>query len=353
MELSSADSLRLNVLLRQPLKAIRINEQKMEIIALTDQGESKMVLTPTVQDENYLRMVRQQISSYVLGSPGGYPVYIKRWTRMGQNQSTSADKLLLLGEPEAVTAAVYAPDITAELAELAWWCEQSSEHARELLKKNNIRKHPLGKTLAQHILEFLPFETEGDHIMQSVALILQGDLLDTQAREKLWKQAQRKNAYRAGFLLADAKKHPQPRNQHIHFAQVDQFSHPDLGLALSATGQTFLYFWDQACDKLVDQEVVIALFNRLGQYLNPAEYQLTQFREWHELEAYSQAHFNKQALATDLKHLGQASFKLGQVNETLLNPIFAGSDASGSVMRKQLKPVLTPIREQIQLLLAG
>jgi len=42
------------------------------------------------------------LSSHVLGSPGGYPVFLQRWTRMGQTRDTQLDKLLLLGEPEAV-----------------------------------------------------------------------------------------------------------------------------------------------------------------------------------------------------------------------------------------------------------
>ena len=42
MQLSNEDNLRLNVLLAQDLKAIRINEGTMTVHALTDQGEAKV-----------------------------------------------------------------------------------------------------------------------------------------------------------------------------------------------------------------------------------------------------------------------------------------------------------------------
>ena len=43
MELSSEDSLRLNVLINQDLQAIRIDESKMIVYALTGRGEAKVV----------------------------------------------------------------------------------------------------------------------------------------------------------------------------------------------------------------------------------------------------------------------------------------------------------------------
>ncbi|MEE9352512.1 MAG: hypothetical protein V3U78_09645, partial [Thiotrichaceae bacterium] len=99
MQLSNEDNLRLNVLLAQPLQAIRINEGSMTVYALTEKGEAKVQLNPTVRDEQYLRWVRELISLKVTGSPGGYPIFIKRWTRMGHTDNT-LEHMLLLGEPE-------------------------------------------------------------------------------------------------------------------------------------------------------------------------------------------------------------------------------------------------------------
>ena len=44
------------------------------------------------------------LSNHALSSPGGYPVFLQRWTRMGQAKDAQLEKLLLLGESEAVVA---------------------------------------------------------------------------------------------------------------------------------------------------------------------------------------------------------------------------------------------------------
>ena len=74
MELSNEDNLRLNVLLAQDLQAVRIDESRMVVYGLSGQGEARLPLNPTGRDERYLRLVRQLLSTHVLGSPGGYPV---------------------------------------------------------------------------------------------------------------------------------------------------------------------------------------------------------------------------------------------------------------------------------------
>ena len=93
MELSPEDSLRLNVLLTQGLQAVRIDESRMIVYALTERGEAKVPLNPNCRDEQYLRNVKSLLSSHSIGSPGGYPVYLKRWTRMGQAKDESLDFL--------------------------------------------------------------------------------------------------------------------------------------------------------------------------------------------------------------------------------------------------------------------
>ncbi|RKZ63491.1 MAG: sulfur reduction protein DsrS, partial [Candidatus Parabeggiatoa sp. nov. 3] len=89
MPLSNEDNLRLNVLLANKVQAIRIDESKMIVYGLSERGEAKIQLHPNCRDEQYLRWVRELISGYILGSPGGYPVYLKRWARMGQTKDDS------------------------------------------------------------------------------------------------------------------------------------------------------------------------------------------------------------------------------------------------------------------------
>jgi len=112
MDLSREDALRLNVLLAGTLHAIRIDESALTVHGLSERGEAHIKLNPCGRTDQYLRLVRETISGQVLGSPGGYPVYLKRWTRMGQARDESLAQLLKLGEPEAVSAVVHAPGLT-------------------------------------------------------------------------------------------------------------------------------------------------------------------------------------------------------------------------------------------------
>ena len=89
MALSETDELRLNVLLVQKPQAIKISESRLTLHALTEQGEAKIELHPNSKADLYLKEVREFLSSQILGSPGGYPIFLKRWTRMGQARDES------------------------------------------------------------------------------------------------------------------------------------------------------------------------------------------------------------------------------------------------------------------------
>ena len=71
MELSQPDQLRLNVLLAQAVQAIRIDESRMLLHALSAKGDIQIQLHATCKDEKYIKLVRQWLSTQVLGSPGG------------------------------------------------------------------------------------------------------------------------------------------------------------------------------------------------------------------------------------------------------------------------------------------
>ncbi|BAN69643.1 sulfur reduction protein DsrS [endosymbiont of unidentified scaly snail isolate Monju] len=206
MDLSPEDALRLNVLLANKPVAIRIKESAMEVHGLTEEGEACIRLKPTCRDEQYIKKVKELISGHVLGSPGGYPVYLQRWTRMGQMKDDSLEQLLLLGEPEAVVAAVCAPGLTDELARRAWWAMEDAENARQMLRKPAVVEGRMGRVLAEYLVEFLPFESEPEKQIETIRLVLQPGLLDEQERLDLWRRAARKPPYYVGFIatLPDA-----------------------------------------------------------------------------------------------------------------------------------------------------
>ncbi len=110
----------------------------MTVLGLSEKGEARVPLNPVGREDRYIRQVKELLSGHILGSPGGYPVYLKRWTRMGQMRDQSLEQLLLLGEPEAVVGVVCAPGLTDELARRAWWAMPEAENARRMLASEAV-----------------------------------------------------------------------------------------------------------------------------------------------------------------------------------------------------------------------
>jgi hypothetical protein len=374
VDLTPEDALRVNVLLAGSLKAVRIDESKMVLHALSDRGEAKIQLNPNCRDESYLRRVRETLSSHVLGSPGGYPVYLKRWTRMGQARDSILESLLLLGEPEAVVAVVNAPGITDEIAARAWWASQTSENARCMLRQATVVEGGMGPVLAQFLLEFLPFEEEARDQIHSVRLVLQGDLIDAAERLRLWEKGRHRNAFHVGFLqalpdaLPDEQAHG-PAWQTVSAALQAQVAEGNpfarqLCRLLAPAGQAFLATVEQVLKKPSNQDVMVELMHALAAHagdLPLASGRLTQVEaidaEVERLVAAAQdgdAGLRSlaavlQALPGNVHHI-RAMLFLGLLDEPVLDPVFAGTDAIGSVMRKKLRPVTGPVFEQIAIL---
>ncbi len=373
MQLSNADNLRLNVLLAQPLKAVRINESSMTVHALTEKGEAKVVLNPTVRDEQYLLWVRELLSMKTTGSPGGYPMYIKRWTRMGQADNT-LEHMLLLGEPEAVIAVVYSPNVSHEIAMRAWWAHPTTEVARRLLEYPEVVAGELGKELAEYLMEFLPFEERQLDIVNMVRLCLQGDLISKKQRESLWTKAKRRNPFYVGFLHADPKQIPISKKPCATLPAVtenlqtlideDNIYAKALCRILSEEGQKWLQTLKNALKKPVDQDVIISLFISIKQFFNlpyPERRGAHTIEEAIERTALfskvSSNHYpdlNALLEILDDKYLNKFSalILLSQLGENTLTPIFSGNDSVGIVMRRKLLPLTTPLLEKVDILMS-
>lgn len=374
MDLTSEDALRVNVLLAGVLKAVRIDESKMVLHALSDKGEAKIQLNPNCRDESYLRCVRETLSSHVLGSPGGYPVYLKRWTRMGQARDSILESLLLLGEPEAVAAVVNAPGITDEIASRAWWASQTSENARCMLRQKAVVEGRMGPVLAEFLLEFLPFEAEACDQISSVRLVLQGNLIDAGERLRLWEKGKHRNALHVGFLQAlpdelPGEHAPVPAWAGINRSLQDllQSDNPyavQLCRLLGPAGQAFLAGVESVLRKPANQDVMVELMRALAAHagLLPLQRQRLTSIEAITVEverlvaAAAQGDDGLQDLTDVLRELPgsvhhiRAMLFLALLDEPVLDPVFAGSDAIGSVMRKKLKPVTEPVLQQLAVL---
>ena len=372
LELSSEDSLRLNVLLAQKPQAVRIDESKMIVYALTDKGEASVPLNPTGRDDRYLRTVRELLSMHTLGSPRGYPVYITRWTRMGQERDNNAlHNLLLLGEPEAVVAVVHAPGLTTELARLAWWAMPEAEHARRMLAHPVVLESELAQELAQFLIEYLPFETEPKAILDSVRLILQPGLISDEEKQTLWNRANRKGTYYVSFLQAMPETLPEQGAAHPNQAQLESAlegllaeQNPYAQLlckALSPMGQVFLKTTEAAIDKLADEATSVALFEVIGKFFAAARPNGAQCADSEAAVAHAEVCVADPEVAApglaevlaavpEQRHHLVAILALSFAGENLLDSFFSHSDTVGSLMRRKLSPWTAPMLEQIQVL---
>ncbi len=367
MNLSSEDNLRLNVLLANPLQAIRIDESKMIIYGLSEQGEAKIILHPNCRDELYLKQVRELISERILDSPGGYPVYLRRWSRMGQARDENLAQLLMLGVPEAVEAVVNAPGLTPELAARAWWAMPESKNARSMLNKKNIVESEIGKTLAQHLIDYLPFEEETTDIIETVSLVLQGNLIDDAMVQTLWGKGRAKNAYYVGFLVTRPNQLPNPivarHDAEEIYTQLQFLADNILAQQLiwlsSGAGQTFLDTFEKILKKPTNQDVVNILFDVVAKRFSTIcpdcyddEMDINILLEKVNNQCQQPSNTLKVVLEAmpEKQNLIQATLILAGLRYSILRPIFSTTTAIGTLMRKKLTPVTDVLFQQIAIL---
>jgi hypothetical protein len=367
MDLSSEDALRLNVLLANHPQAIRIDESSMTLYGLSEKGEAKVTLNPTCRDDLYLRKVREVLSGHVLGSPGGYPVYLKRWSRMGQTRDENLEHLLLLGEPEAVVAVTCASGLSDELARRAWWTCQDPDNARRMLNIPAVVEGLMGSELARFLIEYLPFETEPLLMIENLRLALQPGLISEKERAELWKRCSRKPSYYLGFLAG--------RPDDLPMGLAARTLNADEGSALralaeagnpfaeqylrvtTAAGQAFMATVLKVMEKPANQDVVTLLLDVVREYLSPLrpegdpDLTLDELVQQAESNTLSELEVCIEALpdrAQELRNL----YLLSGLGYGVVRPVFRKTDAIGSLMRKKLEPVFAPLRQKLESLLA-
>jgi len=368
MDLSPEDSLRLNVLLANKPQAIRINESSMSVFGLSEQGEARVDLNPNCRDEQYIKRVKELISGHVLGSPGGYPVYLQRWTRMGQMKDDSLEQLLMLGEPEAIVAAVCAPGLTDELARRAWWAMEDAENARQMLRKPAVCRGGMGPVLAAYLIEHLPFESEPEKQIETIRLVLQPGLLDPAQRDDLWRKAGRKPPYYVGFLATLPDDIPETHAAHPLFqthahalGALAERNNPAAAIllrVLSGSGQAWLQTLYKIFKKPSNQDVINITLDEIAGYFSavreqPVDATLEQLQEqalaWTEQEPQA-----RELLAEvgELRDVLLAVHVLSGASYGVVRPVFKGTTAIGSLMRKKLAPVMQLLYRHLDALTA-
>ena len=366
-ELTHEDALRLNVLLANKPQAVRINESSMTLFGLLGDGETSIKLNPNCPDGRYLKQVRSVLSERALGNPAGYPLYLQRWTRMGRMRDESLKELLKLGDPEAVFAVVCAEGLTDELARRAWWASEEPENARRMLQTRAVAEGETGKQLARYLIEFLPFETESETMIESVRVAMRPGLLPESERKALWKKSARKIPYLVGFIAAAPDNLPERMSQRNDLSEIcDLLSGDDTPAAglllksLSESGQTLLDACLRILNKPPTQDVITDTLDVMRDYysaLRPAgDPDLAWQQLCDEAAVYVSRTPSLQPLFTRAPALRKevmAMRVLSGLGYGVLRPVLKGSTATGGLMRRKLEPVLGGISDQLRVLLGA
>jgi len=367
MALTPEDQLRIHVLLQNQPQAVRIEEGSMTFFGLTPEGTASIPLHPDVGNERYLKHVREMLSTHVLGSPGGYPVYLKRWTRMGQTSGGRMADLLLLGEPEAVMAVANAQELDLELATRTWWAatnaEAQPEVGRHLLRHAAVRDAPLGQEVAQFLLEYLPFLEEPQVVLLTAALILQDALLSEAQVMGLWNRARSKSAIQVAFLQARAERLPDLPPPHRYAGEYHELLETlveqnnvfamRLRWLWSPQGQGFVQLTERALNKVSDEDLVYPLLEAIGGWF--AHHPRTMHRDLDSLQTAAREAMQAEPVqavlqcAPDLEAVVAAVARLGEVTESICFRSILHSGAVGSQLRRKMKAEAEPLLDALRL----
>ncbi|MCS5586424.1 MAG: hypothetical protein NZ702_02875, partial [Gammaproteobacteria bacterium] len=265
--LTPEDTLRLNVLISTCV-AIRVDVYKLVVVGLTkDKKEQTITLNPDIDSGKYIQAVQKLLVNQVLGSMGGYPSYLKRWSRMGQVSSNNLGSLLKIGNIEAVVAVANSKNLNEEVLDLVWWCatntDQQAEIGRFLLTRDFVVQHAVGKKIADYLLEFLPFTDDTTQLIDTTNLLLQDDLISQEAKDRLWKQGMRKTAFLVGFI--ERMKDNLPNNDNTVALNFDS---KELDCIGTEQGQIMLKTISHILKKINQEHVLYRTLEVLGAYLS-------------------------------------------------------------------------------------
>jgi hypothetical protein len=342
--LEPEDILKLNVLIATSI-AIRIDTYKLTVVGLNAQFDEQTIqLKPKGDSAVYLAEVKKLLTTQVLGAMGGYPSYLKRWSRLGQVASSNLESLLKLGEVEAVVAVANSTNLDNTLLKLTWWCatntDNQAEIGRFLLTKKFVLNTPTGREIATYLLEFLPFVNDIEQLIDTTSLLLQGDLISEKEQQKLWQQGQRKTAFLVGFIERMPGKLPNEFNP-----QTLDCRHPDLMILNQQQTQIFLKTLAHILKKINQEYVLYRALEALGQYMSHEK-----ISPQNKIEDVQRQVEHLTQTPTDEADKLSARLFLAGVSERLVVSTISAHNLTGSAIRKKLAPVLTPIQRALSIL---
>ena len=347
--LTPEDILRLNALMTLS-SAIRIDEYKMSVFGLTALGEEKKVrLNPRGDEHQYLKAVHDLLISKVLGTMGGYPAYLKRWSRMGDLSLQNLASLLKLGNIQAVIAVANVKILPVDILPLVWWCaintDKQAEIARYLLARKEVVAHDIGKEIAHYLLDFLPFIQNTVELMDSVNLLLQDNLISEESKMKLWQQGQRNSVFLIAFL--ERLAHQLPKTNRVYLKSQAQ-GVLYLEKINSFMGQIFLNTCTIVLKKINQEYVLYRLLDALGKYC--AHPLIQKMDTLGKIEAQVNVAIST-LLPNTCTEKVRARLFLAGISERLVVQSIARYGLTGSTIRKKLVHILLPVQNALEVLL--
>jgi len=263
---------------------------------------------------------------------------------------------------------VCAQGLTDELARRAWWAMAEAENARRMLGRPAVAEGRMGPVLAAYLVEHLPFETEPEQMMDTVAMVLQPGLVDEPARHELWKKSGRKSAYYVGFLETCPDDLPVKRLPHpLLDALAPQLGSERAGAlealytkVLDAPGQAFVATVLEVLKKPPNQEVVTRTLELVARYFAAARPEGPVDLTLEQLEAEADGWLQGLSGSAGMLAAGQVQVGghlrvlriLSGLSYGAVRPVLRDTTAIGSLMRRKLAPVIDPLNAHLRLLLA-
>jgi len=342
--LEPEDILKLNVLIATSV-AIRIDTYKLTVVGLNAQFKEQIIaLKPSGDSEVYIKEVKKLLVTQVLGAMGGYPSYLKRWSRMGQVESSNLTSLLKLGEVEAVVAVSNSTNLDNDLLKLTWWCatntDNQAEIGRFLLTKPFVINTQTGREIAQYLLEFLPFVNDIEQLIDTTSLVLQEGLIEQKDKDRLWKQGQRKTAFLVGFVERMRGNLPNEFN-----LKIPNYEHSDLQIINNQQSQLFLTTLGHILKKINQEYVLYRALEVLGQYMSHQDISMQ-----NTIEKITNQVSDLSLTANNEQDKLDARLLLAGVSEKLVVSTISAHHLTGSAIRKKLAHVLEPIQQALKTL---
>ncbi len=342
--LEPEDILKLNVLIATSV-AIRIDTYKLTVVGLNAQFKEQIIaLKPSGDSEVYIKEVKKLLVTQVLGAMGGYPSYLKRWSRMGQVESSNLTSLLKLGEVEAVVAVSNSTNLDNDLLKLTWWCatntDNQAEIGRFLLTKPFVLNTQTGREIAQYLLEFLPFVDDIEQLIDTTSLVLQEGLIEQKDKDRLWKQGQRKTAFLVGFVERMRGNLPNEFN-----LKIPNYEHSDLQIINNQQSQLFLTTLGHILKKINQEYVLYRALEVLGQYMSHQD-----ISTQNTIEKITNQVSDLSLNADNEQDKLDARLLLAGVSEKLVVSTISAHNLTGSAIRKKLAHVLEPIQQALKTL---